>query len=175
MRTMTKTTLLALLLSAQSAWAQDHHAHAPDIPMSMRDEHEEIQWALADAMKQPGEVGAAAKALQAVLHPHFVREEQIALPPLGLIRRLAEMQDVQGLEGWLLPRTDSLRAELPRMLKEHETIGIEREKLEHAARAAGNEAAVQLAQELGRHALSEEEMFYPMALLVGEIVRFRAK
>jgi hypothetical protein len=51
------------------------------IPQSLQTEHEEIHEALTNATRAPGRVGAAAKELAAVLHPHFEPENQIALPP----------------------------------------------------------------------------------------------
>jgi hypothetical protein len=70
-------------------------SHAPTatqaiaVPESMRAEHGEIHAALERATRASGRVGKAARALAKVLHPHFVREEQIALPPLGLLAPLA--------------------------------------------------------------------------------------
>jgi hypothetical protein len=53
--------------------------HVIEIPESIRREHEAIHSALVAATRAPGRVGIAAKALADVLHPHFVREEEIAL------------------------------------------------------------------------------------------------
>jgi hypothetical protein len=142
------------------------------IPASIRHEHEEIQAALERATREPGRVGAAARDLANVLRPHFVREEQIALPPLGLLASLSrgelttEMQKV-------LPSTDSLRAEMPRMLEEHKAIREANKRLEQAARAAGNVAVVRLTETLALHAQTEEDVTYPAALLVGTLVQPR--
>jgi len=46
--------------------------------------------------------------------------------------------------------------------------------LGEAARAAGDRPVAALAEALGLHARSEEEVFYPAAVLVGDIVRNRA-
>ena len=59
------------------------------IPQSVQAEHAAIHSTLVEATQAPGRVGTAAKELAEVLHPHFVREEQIALPPLGLLAPLA--------------------------------------------------------------------------------------
>jgi hypothetical protein len=59
------------------------------VPESMQAEHREIHDALDRATKVRGSVGTAARELAKVLGPHFVREEQIALPPLGLLAPLA--------------------------------------------------------------------------------------
>ena len=76
---------------------------------------------------------------------------------------------------WLLPMTDSLRAELPHMLEEHRGVSAAVHELEAAATAAQDTQAVHLAHTLARHAQAEEEMYYPMAVLVGEIVRSRKR
>lgn len=144
------------------------------IPESMRTEHAEIHDELVRATKLPGPIGDAARSLATILHPHFVREEEIALPPLGLLAPLArgeltpEMREV-------LPMTDSLRAELPRMLEEHRAIRSATLRLGGVARADGNEQVAHLASKLALHAQSEEELFYPAAVLVGDLVRSRMR
>ena len=142
------------------------------IPESMRAEHQEIHVAFVGVTRELGRVGAAARELASVLHPHFVREEQIALPPLGLLAPLARGEMKPDMRE-VLPMTDSLRRELPRMLEEHETIRHATIRLGEVARAEGNAAVERLAEQLKLHAQSEEELFYPAALLVGELVRAR--
>jgi iron-sulfur cluster repair protein YtfE (RIC family) len=140
------------------------------VPESVRVEHDRIHAALIDATRAPGSVGEAARELARVLHPHFVREEEIALPPLGLLAPLAagefrpEMQSV-------LPMTDALREELPQMLREHLQIVAATGRLQQASVEAGDREGEALARELLAHAKSEEEIFYPAAILVGEMVR----
>ena len=143
------------------------------IPASMREEHDEIHKALERATMASGNVGAAARALAKVLHPHFEREEQIALPPLGLLAPLARGEFTSAMLD-VLPMTDSLRSELPRMLQEHAAIHAATAKLGEVARAERNTAVVKLAEQLALHAQSEEELFYPAAVLVGDIVRARS-
>ncbi|HET9986078.1 MAG TPA: hemerythrin domain-containing protein [Longimicrobiales bacterium] len=151
------------------------HSSAPEIeiPESLRAEHREIHAALERATKTPGRVGEAARELAKVLHPHFQREEEIALPPLGLLAPLARGEFSAAMLG-VLPMTDSLRAELPRMLQEHVAIHAATIRLGEVARAEHNAPVAHLAEQLAAHAKSEEELFYPAAVLVGEIVRARS-
>ena len=142
------------------------------IPEAIRVEHQAIHEALVRATEVPGPVGAAARELAAALHPHFVREEQIALPPLGLLAPLARGEFTPEMRG-VLPMTDALRAELPRMLEEHKAIRAATIRLGDAARAEGDTAVARLAEQLELHAQSEEELFYPAAVLVGDLVRAR--
>ena len=154
------------------------HAHTTaqliEIPESMRVEHGEIHAALERATQAPGRVGEAARALAKVLHPHFQREEEIALPPLGLLAPLARGELTPAMME-VLPMTDSLRAELPRMLEEHAAIRAATVKLGEVAHAERNTAVERLAEQLALHAKSEEELFYPAAVLVGDVVRARSK
>jgi hypothetical protein len=142
------------------------------IPEPLRAEHAEIHSALVRATEAPGAVGAAARALAAVLHAHFEREEEIALPPLGLLAPLARGEFTPDMME-VLPLTDALRAELPRMLEEHKAVQAATTALGEAARAAGDRPVAALAEALALHARSEEEVFYPAAVLVGDIVRSR--
>lgn len=145
-------------------------------PASIRTEHEEIHSRLVEATKAPGRVGAAAKELAAVLHPHFVREEEIALPPLGLLAPLAAGDPVpETVLSEALTMTDSLRSELPRMLEEHEKIRAAVERLRTAARDEGARKYERLAEQLALHARTEEEVLYPAALLVGDVIRARLR
>ena len=142
------------------------------IPQSLRTEHEEIHQALMEATRVPGRVGAAAKELAAVLDPHFERENQIALPPLGLLAPLAAGESPAGLQE-ALAMTDALRKELPRMLEEHKRIRAATEKLRTSAREEKAPVHEQFAETLAAHAQTEEEILYPAAILVGDIIRAR--
>ena len=177
------TALVAAALLIPSVTAAQAHRHgmdtiiatpsvAPGIPRSLGEEHVALHARLVAATKAPGKVGEAARAVGAVLYPHFVREEQIALPPLGLLRALAEGRAPQDAAA-VLPMTDSLRAELPAMLTEHMAIGVALQRLERAAKDAGRPEIERLAADIRLHALTEEEVLYPAAVLVGDLVRAR--
>lgn len=142
------------------------------IPQSLQTEHEEIHKALEAATRAPGRVGAAAKELAAVLDPHFERENQIALPPLGLLAPLAAGDTPAGLQE-ALAMTDALRKELPRMLEEHKRIRAATEKLRTAAREEKAPVHEEFTETLAAHARTEEEILYPAAILVGDVIRAR--
>lgn len=145
-----------------------------EIPRSLKAEHEALHAALVRATKAQGATGEAARAVAAVLHAHFVREEEFALPPLGLLAPLArgewkpEMREVVAL-------TDKLKAEMPRMLSEHAAIVAALDKLVGAAKAEGHADHSAFAEALKMHALAEEEVSYPTALLIGEYVKLRSR
>ena len=142
------------------------------IPQSLQTEHKALHVALTAATQAPGRVGAAAKELAAVLGPHFTREDEIALPPLGLLAPLAAGERPAGMEE-ALAMADAVRKELPQMLEEHQQIRVATERLRTAARQENLLVHQQFAEDLALHARSEEEVLYPAAILVGDIVRAR--
>ncbi|MBI3047633.1 MAG: hypothetical protein HYY76_04915 [Acidobacteria bacterium] len=127
---------------------------------------------LAAATRIPGRTGQAAQRVAALLHGHFYREEEFALPPLALLRPLAqgrvspEMRDV-------LAMSDRLEVELPRMLDEHKAIVAALDELERAAQANGHPEVVRFVEKLKLHAQMEEEIFYPAAILAGKFLKLQ--
>jgi hypothetical protein len=140
------------------------------IPHPLQVEHEQLHDVLRKATAEAGELGAAAKRLAQLLHPHFVKEEAYALPPLGLLADLArgrvtpEMREV-------LAMTDRLNAELDQMLAEHKENVTALDAFAAVAKQQGRNEYVEFAQALALHAQYEEEVSYPTAILVGEYVR----
>jgi len=140
------------------------------IPKSLRLEHEELHDFLAAARQEPGELGDALRRVARLLEPHFRKEEAFAMPPLGLLARLAR-NDVTPAMAEVYPHTDWLKNNLPTLMAEHrEIIGAVEEMLE-AARSAGHIDYVEFAEKLINHARMEEEVIYPAAILVGEYLR----
>jgi hypothetical protein len=147
-----------------------------EIPVSIRSEHQAIRSALDAATRAAEPVGGAARELDALLQPHFVREEEIALPPLGLIAPLAEDAAVaENVLSEAVAMAEALEAELPRMLDEHVEIRAAVEKLAGVARTEGATDVEELAHELALHARTEEEVLYPAAILVGDQIRLRSR
>ena len=64
------------------------------IPESLGLEHDELHRQLVKAIEEGGKVGDAAKAVADVLHPHFEKEEEYALPPLGLLSSLSKRDKI---------------------------------------------------------------------------------
>jgi len=146
----------------------------PRIPESLKWEHEELHAELARATKAGGKTGAAAKAVAGVLHNHLLKEEEFALPPIGLLAALArgeiedEMRDV-------LVMTEQLKAELPEMLREHQAVVTALAELTAAAKKEKLAEHARFAKKLMVHAQTEEEVLYPAAILIGEYLKLRLK
>jgi hypothetical protein len=140
------------------------------IPHSLKEEHEELHAELARATKSGGLTGQAALSLVRIMHPHFRKEEEYALPPLGLLADLSR-GNIRPEMSAVLTMTDRLEAELPMMVAEHKEIVGALNALMDAAKAEGKVEYVRFAEKLMAHALTEEEVSYPTALLIGRYIK----
>ncbi len=140
------------------------------IPESLQAEHQELHEELYAATQEPGKVGETARAVAEVLHAHFEKEEELALPPLGLLPSLAKGEFGPEVRQALV-LTEQLKTNLPEMLAEHAAIVAALDRLIEAAEQAGKPRYVHFAEKLKLHALSEEQVTYPAAILIGEYIK----
>lgn len=141
-------------------------------PRPLKLEHEELHEQLRKATKESGGVGEAAKAVAKLMHPHFVKEEEYALPPLGLLPLLAKGSVSPDMAN-VLTMTDKLNVELDEMLAEHKSIVAALKVLADAAKRENKMEYVEFADKLILHAQSEEEVAYPTAILIGEYLKLK--
>ena len=139
------------------------------IPAPLQKEHHELHETLVRATKEPPPIGDAAHEVARLLHPHFVKEEEYALPPLGLLADLARGAPNPDMKE-VLAMTSRLKAELPDMLNEHRQIVSALDKLRTAARDVNRPEYEAFAEALTLHAQTEEQVLYPAAILVGDYV-----
>jgi len=141
-------------------------------PQSLRVEHEELHSELAKATKAGGATGEAARNVAKVLHPHFLKEEEYALPPLGLLPVLAGGKISRDMKA-VVNMTDRLKADLDHMVLEHKEIVEALKALTEAARNEDKDEFVHFAEKLTLHAQTEEEVLYPASILVSEYLKLK--
>ena len=142
------------------------------IPRPLKVEHQELHEELRRATKEGSAIGDAARAVAKLMHPHFMKEEEYALPPLGLLPMLAKGEVTSDMAE-ALPMTDRLKAELPEMLREHGSIVAALRELADAAKRENRTEYVRFAEKLILHAQTEEEVSYPTAILIGEYIKLK--
>lgn len=162
--------LLVILLLSRSSGnvAGGSVAQAPwPVPAPLVAEHRELQAQLEAATEAGGKTGEAARDVARALNPHFLKEEQFALPQLAALSILAQGERPQRLSE-LLALTDKMKAKLPRMLQEHKIIVGALGRLSSAAQRENKPEIVDFVDKLVLHAQAEEQVTYPAAILVGE-------
>lgn len=143
-----------------------------DPPEAATIEHGRLREEFERATKIGGETADAARAVLKVLSPHMILEEELARPPLKLLPRLARGEFTPDMER-ILTKTETLKAEMPRMLNEHAMIVAALRQLLQTAVKEGHEGFASLAQKVILHAQQEEEVYYPASILVGEYVKLK--
>jgi ribosomal protein S7 len=157
---------------SESPWVQGNKSKEFKIPKSLQAEHAELHEELAKAIAAGGKVSEAAKTVAALLHTHFEKEEEYALPPLGVLSELAQGRVTPEMKSAIV-MADKLKADLPHMLQEHKDIVVALRKLVAAAEQENKLEHARFAEKLILHAQNEEEVLYPAAILVGEYLKLR--
>jgi hypothetical protein len=170
--TLRWTALVTVLALSHGAGAgtiplqNPREPHRP-VPLPLLLEHAELDASLKAAARQDGDLGAAARAVLELVEPHMKREQALALPPLRLLPRLAN-REFAGDIADMVAVTERLRAELPTLRSEHVAIKRALEELWAIAWATGKPEYAFLAQRVNRHLEIDEQVLYPMSLVVGD-------
>ena len=142
------------------------------IPHAVGVEHEALYQDLISATRAPGETGLAAAKVIRLFHPHFLREERLAIPQLALLRPLSNGTPISRADVMAAyRRAESLEREIPAMLEEHQSVRGAIDQMKRTAIAEGVTACDAIATHLLLHMELEEEVLYPAALLVGSMIR----
>ena len=149
-------------------------AHRPpafrfEIPKALQRDRDDLRGQLTQVAGEEGPLGEEASRGVHILHAHILREDQFALPPLSLLPLLAN-GFVWAEMGPGMAMAETLKANLPDMLEDHEEMLVVLRALERAARQAGRSDVAQLAQRLMEHAELEAEVLYPAAIVAGRFL-----
>jgi hypothetical protein len=141
-------------------------------PKSLETEHNDLHQQLEAATKLSGKTGIHANKLAHLLHTHFKKEEEFALPPLTLLPQLSRGTVTEDMKMYI-PLCDTLKQTWQVMLEEHAQIIQELDLLKEAAVAESHGEVVKFAESLKLHAQTEEEILYPAAILIGEYLKIK--
>lgn len=142
------------------------------IPPALKAEHDNLHTVLEKALNSGGKTAAAAEEVEEKLRPHFLEEEEYALPPLGLLVPLSEGNlDPQMAEA--IPLANRLKTNYKKMLQEHEAIVLSLKKLSSASHDENKPEYARFAADLILHAQNEEQVLYPATILIGKYLEIK--
>lgn len=179
-----KTIILLMLLISFAVQAQDQKDSVQvkvnktalgqqfQIPGALKAEHEELHNTLQEYTKLSGKTGAAAKEAAKILRPHFMKEEEFALPLLGLLPELAEGRVTADMKP-AIAIAEKLKQEHQQMLAEHQQIVKSLQTLKSAATEEKQPQVVRFVEMLQQHAKTEEQVLYPAAIVIGEYLKLK--
>lgn len=170
-------SLMLVLMFTQCGPGEEPRTSLPvtaqsPIPESIKEEHAYLLSKVKDLSLLNDSTGRAAKRLLEVMQHHFSEEEEYVLPPLVLLPVLtndsipANAQDV-------IVMTDKLKSQSSHLDAEHQMIKALLDEVAEAAVNDNHPEVAGLQRELINHAMTEEEIIFPSALLVGEYLKLK--
>ena len=138
-------------------------------PQAMINEHRVIERNLGVVAHEHGRVAVAAQHVLAVIVPHQRREEEFVLPLIGLVDSIVEHGVSQDM-AWAVEMTNRVKAERARFSDEHAGIVAALDDLAAAARRQHDRRLVAFCESVAAHAVEDNEVVIPTALLVGNQV-----
>ena len=167
--------LLGLLLT-QCRPREDHtvtqFAGKPEMPASIKKEHEYLLHEVGKIALLEDSTGKAAVKLMDLMQHHFQEEENYVLPPLGLLPSLADgKMPIQSKE--IIGLTEKLKAQLNHMRAEHQLIKAYMDEVMQAAAGENHPDVFSVGKEISKHAATEEEVYFPAAILIGEFLKLK--
>lgn len=144
---------------------------ARHVPRALQSEHEDLREELTRLGNEAGQIGEATREVAAIFEYHAVREEDFALPLLGLLASVAGGAVTNDPGAVAMAR--QLRSELPGMLDEHLAIVAALQVLLDKANELDRPDVSAFARKLILHAELEEEVLYPAAILLGKYLEER--
>lgn len=143
-------------------------------PTPLQSEHQALDAEINQAVKLGGRTGKATRLVARLMERHFAKEEEFALPPLGLLPALAEGTLEQGMAA-AVTMAARLHDELPNLLAEQRVIAAALEELMASAQIEGHAELAGFAERLLLHEEIERQLSYPTAILIGKYLQLRLK
>jgi hypothetical protein len=157
----------------QAAPAPVEFAGKPAVPVSIMQEHQYLLGEI-DRYQSGDSTGRVAARLKELMDHHFSEEEDYALPPLGILTQLSSGRLPANADSIIL-LTEHLRAQSDHMTLEHQMIKAYLGELRSAALMDHHADPGELEKKILAHARAEEEIYFPVALLIGEYLKLRTK
>ena len=170
-------TLLLVLFSCQCGHKEENiitqFPGEPVVPSSIKAEHEYLLEKIQKITLFQDSTGRAAVKLGDLMQHHFKEEEDFVLPQLGLLPLLADGK-LPGQSKEVIQICEQLKSQLTHLNVEHQLIKAFMDELMQAAAVDNHPEIIELEKELQKHAKTEEEVFFPAAILVGEYLKLKS-
>ena len=104
---------------------------------------------------------------------HFTEEEDYVLPALGLLPLLTSGKLPEQRKE-IIQLCEKLKSQLSHLSAEHQLIKAFVDELMQAATIENHPEIIEFEKELQKHANTEEEVFFPTAILIGEYLKLKS-
>lgn len=146
----------------------------PEVPSTLKNVHAELLAQLHQFTLIKDSSAKFSLKLQELMLHHFKEEEDFVLPPLGLLPSLASGQLPEKTND-IIKFNGNIRSQMDHLSAEHQLIKAYIEELKQASTAENQPGILEFGKEVSKHAVSEEEVYFPAAILVGEYLKLKTQ
>ena len=145
----------------------------PEVPSSIKNTHVNLLERVQNLTLNTDSSHEIAIKLEVLMQHHFKEEEDFILPLLGLLPLLAN-GNIPEQSKELISLSEKVKLNLEHMNVEHQLIVAYIQELKQASSKEKLPEIIVFENEVIKHAKSEEEVYFPAAVLVGEYLKLRA-
>lgn len=140
------------------------------VPKSVIHGHANLVLEMNEVISIDGRIGEKARQLRDTMVPHFKKEEEYALPPLGLLLAFTEQNwEINSEEA--IKMAESLESRLSEMKDDHKAIIEVVNQLKAIGEEEGNFIVKMFVKDITLHMELEDEVLYPATILIGNYLK----
>lgn len=140
------------------------------VPKAIVHGHVNLMMELNEVIAIGGSIAEKAKQLRDEMAPHFKKEEEYALPPLGLLLAFSEDNwEINADEA--IKMADNLQLRLEEMKDDHANIASVMNELKLLGEEKNNFIVKMFIKSLTQHIELEDEVLYPATILIGNYLK----
>jgi len=145
----------------------------PEVPRSIKKEHEYLLGKIHKITLFKDSSGHSAIKLYDLIQHHFTEEEDYVLSPLGILPLLASGKLPEKRKE-IIQLCEKLKSNQSHLSAEHQLIKAYMNELIQAALNENHPEIIEFEKELEKRANTEEEVYFPIAILIGEYLKLRS-
>lgn len=146
----------------------------PEVPSSIKATHESLLEQIHKLTLYNDSSSIIALKIEELMIHHFKEEEDYVLPQLGVLRALANGQIPEKSEEIIL-LSETVKSHMNHLSAEHQLITAFIKELREASAKENLPEINAFEKEIFKHSTSEEEVFFPTSILIGEYLKLKTE
>ena len=146
----------------------------PEVPSSIKKTHVYLLERIHEMTLYKDNSSLMAIKIEDLMLHHFKEEEDLILPLLGLLPTLAN-DKIPEQNKDIIFLSENIKTQLSHMSAEHQLIHAYIDELKQDATAENLPDILEFEKEVIHHATSEEEVFFPASILIGEYLKLQTE
>lgn len=146
----------------------------PEVPSSLKETHESLLEQVHKLTLYNDSSRFIALKIEELMIHHFKEEEDYVLPQLGVLLAVANGQIPEKSEEIIL-LSETVKSHMNHLSAEHQLITAFIKELKEASAEENLPEINAFENEIFKHSTSEEEVFFPTSILIGEYLKLKSE